>query len=454
MAGEAAARPETSAGFTIIELVVAMTILVIALSGAAKLFGNAITVSGNTRARVVAQHLATQQMEKVRGTAADPTKFAGIVAGNSVTTQTVNGQKYTITEDIQWVPQNSTQSSCDSPGTNVGEIMQVTESVTWNRMAGTKPVQATTTLAPPVGAFSASSGAIAVKVLNAAGQPSASINVRIQGPVADSQQSTTQGCAFWPYLQTGTYTVSIIEGTGVGDQNVLVPSQQTSVSVGQTASLQFAYDTAADIEVSGWSHETTASPATGMALSVANTGLQPYAQYSFGVANTSLQPIFPYQSGYVVFAGACTDNNPLGKDASGNRFYPAAAPTPVNVPAGSTVSTTVDLYRMAAHVQNSSGVAVNNASVSITSKSFAAPNAINCTSGTANISPPALRLPNSNTTGDTVAAVPLGHFTLTARSGLKTRSVDIWSKPDGVYAVDGSGNATTIYTVPIVLQLP
>src|SRR5690349_10224509 len=87
MAGEAAARSETSAGFTIIELVVAMTILVIALSGAAKLFGNAITVSGNTRARVVAQHLATQQIEKVRGTAADPTKFASIVKGNSVTTQ-------------------------------------------------------------------------------------------------------------------------------------------------------------------------------------------------------------------------------------------------------------------------------------------------------------------------------------------------------------------------------
>jgi hypothetical protein len=309
-------------------------------------------------------------------------------------------------------------------------------------------------LAPPVGAFSASSGAIAVKVLNAAGQPSASINVRIQGPVADSQQSTTQGCAFWPYLQTGTYTVSIIEGTGVGDQNVLVPSQQTSVSVGQTASLQFAYDTAGDIEVSGASHETTAPRVSGLAMSVANTGLQPYGQYSFGVSNTSLTPVFPYQSGYIVFAGACTDNNPLGKDASGNLFYPTAAPTPVNVPAGSTVSTTVDLYRLAAHVQNSSGVAVNNASVSITSKSFAAPNAINCTNGTANISPPSLNMTNSNSTGDTVAAIPLGHFTLAAKSGLKTRSVDIWSKPDGVYAVDTAGNATTLYLAPIVLQLP
>ena len=54
-------------GFTIIEVVVAITVLVVALLGAALLFENAIIVSGNTRNRVVAANLATQQIENVRG---------------------------------------------------------------------------------------------------------------------------------------------------------------------------------------------------------------------------------------------------------------------------------------------------------------------------------------------------------------------------------------------------
>jgi prepilin-type N-terminal cleavage/methylation domain-containing protein len=47
-------------GFTVMEVVIAMTILLTALLGAAALFGNAIIVSGNTRNRVVAQNLATE----------------------------------------------------------------------------------------------------------------------------------------------------------------------------------------------------------------------------------------------------------------------------------------------------------------------------------------------------------------------------------------------------------
>ena len=68
-------------GFTIVEVVVAITLLVIALLGAALLFENGIVASGNTRNRVVAQQIASPAIEKVRGTAADPTRFTTITAG-------------------------------------------------------------------------------------------------------------------------------------------------------------------------------------------------------------------------------------------------------------------------------------------------------------------------------------------------------------------------------------
>jgi hypothetical protein len=318
-------------------------------------------------------------------------------------------------------------------------------------MAGTKPVQATTTLAPPVGAFSSTSGNIGVKVLDAAGQPAENIKVRVVGPVTDTQESTTQGCAFFAYLTPGTYTASVIEGTGVGDQEVLTPSQQTSVSVGQTASLLFSYDTAATISSTGWSNSPSPA-ATGLSLSVANTGLQPYGQYSFTSGITSLTPLFPYTSGYVVFAGKCTDNNPLGKDNHGNALYPTASPTPVNVTPGGTTSTTADLYTLSVVVKNTSNVVQPNATVTATDNtSYATPYAVSCTTGTANSAAATIGLVNTDAGGNSVTAVPLGHWTITARSGSKVGTVNVWVKPDGVYAVDATGAATTLYSTPVTV---
>ncbi len=118
-------------------------------------------------------------------------------------------------------------------------------------MAGTNPVQSTTALSPPVGAYSASTGSIAVKVFDSTGAVSQNVNVKVQGPLTQTQQTTSEGCAFFPFLDVGTYAVSVIEGTGVGDQENVTPTQNTSVSVGQTASLLFNYDTAATIDETG-----------------------------------------------------------------------------------------------------------------------------------------------------------------------------------------------------------
>ena len=97
-----------------------------------------------------------------------------------------------------------------------------------------------------------------------------------------------------------------------------------------------------------------------MSISVVNPGLQPYGQYSFSAAGdvTTSPSLFPYASGYTVFAGNCTDNNPLGKDNNKNLFYPTAAPVPIAVPPGGSAATTVPLYNVAIHVQNATAVPV------------------------------------------------------------------------------------------------
>jgi Tfp pilus assembly protein PilV len=449
----------------VIEVVVASTLLVAALLGAALLFENAIVVSGNTRNRVVAANLATQAMEAVRGMAADPAQFTSIPQGQTVfagSTQNVNGIQFTVTQNVQFVAQASATSSCDTPGSSTGQIMQVNELVTWPGMRGTKTVKEVTTLAPPVGAYSASSGAIATKVFDSTGAVAQNVNVQIAGPATATQQTTTEGCAYFAFLPVGTYTVSVIEGTGVGDQEVVAPAQTASVSVGQAVSIQFQYDTPGTITAT-----LPAAPpyATGMSLSVANTGLQPYGQFSFPAnvsGSTTLSPsLFPYASGYTVFAGNCTDNNPLGKDTNHNLLYPAAAPVPLGVTPGGTASTTVALYPVALHVQNSTAVAVANTTpTAAETATFPAPYAAQCTTGTATGSAPTLGLTTTNATGDSTTALPLGHWTLKATcikpaapcpTSNKVGTVNVWVKPDAVYAVDAGGASTTAFAGPITV---
>jgi Tfp pilus assembly protein PilV len=464
-------RSQAADGFTVVEVVVAITVLVVAMLGAAALFSNAIVVSGNTRNRVVAANLATQQMENVRGLAADPTKFTTIPQGQTVFNgpdQKVNGVQYTVTQDVTFVTTSSSTSSCDSPGSTTGQIMQVSQQVTWQGMAGTKPVKSVTTLAPPVGAYSPTSGAVAAKVFDSSGAVAQNINVQVTGPATVTQQTTSEGCAYFAYLPVGTYTVSVIEGTGVGDQELAVPAQTASVSVGQTASVQFQYDQAATIAATLPSPSNTpgAPPrASGVSISVVNTGLQPYGQFSFAAAAagdvTTSPSLFPYASGYTVFAGNCTDNNPLGKDTNKNLLYPTAAPVPIAVPPGGSATTTVPLYTVAIHVQNTTAVPVTGTvPTAAETTTFGVPYTSVCTAGTATGTAPTLGLVTLSATGDSVTALPLGHWTLKAvcnkpaaacPTANASATLNVWVKPDAVYGVDATGASTAPYAGPITM---
>jgi Tfp pilus assembly protein PilV len=449
------ARPaDTDAGFTIIEVVVASTLLLVAFVAAAGLFISGTRVSGDTRMRVVAAQLASSAIEAVRGPAADPSKFTTAVQpGTTVTTKTINGLKFTITQQMQWVAQSSTASACDSGGIGTNAVLQVNESVTWIGAGATAPVEATTTLAPPAGAYSAATGSIGVKVLNAAGQGVPNIAVQAAGPMTRTQSTTTEGCAFFAYLTPGSYTVAVVAGTGVGDQEQLTPSQGASVTVGQTTSMTFNYDTAATITVTGWSGSTM-TPATNIPIGVANTSLQPFGAYTYATGTTSLTPLFPYPSGYTVFAGNCTDSNPVGLDTSRNAFYPSPGTIATNVTPGGTSATTVPLYDLPVKVVDGAGNPVSGATITASETSGnPAPNTAVCMSGGATGSLPTYGLVASDATGMSNNAVPLGHLTVRAQKGTKSGTVKIWRRVTGIFNVTSTGARTgtgiTLVTVTV-----
>jgi Tfp pilus assembly protein PilV len=450
MSPSPARTPETDAGFTIIEVVVASTLLLVAFLAAAALFVSGTRVSGDTRMRVVAAQLASSAIEAVRGPAADPSKFTTAVQpGTTVTTKTVNGLRFTITQEMQWVAQNSTASACDSGGIGTNALLQLNASVTWVGAGATAPVEATTTLSPPAGAYSAATGSIGVKVLNALGQPLQNIAVQAAGPMTRTVSTTAEGCAFFAYMTPGSYVVSVTAGTGVGDQEQLVPSQSTSVTVGQTMSMTFNYDTAASITVTGWSGSTM-TPATNMPIGVANTSLSPFRMYTYVAGTTSLTPLFPYPSGYTVFAGNCTDSNPLGNDGSGNAFYVNSGAVATNVTAGGNTATTVPLYDLPVRVVDAVGNPVVGATVTASvTTGYPSPNAAVCLNGGVSGTAPTYGLVPSDGAGMSNNAVPLGHLTVRAQSGTKSGTVRIWRRVTGIFNVT-TGGARTGSAIPLV----
>ena len=444
----------SAAGFTIIEVVVASTLLLLSFLAAAALFERGTAVSGDTRLRVIAAQLASSAIEKIRGPAADPSKFTtAINPGTTVTTQTVNGLKFTLTEEQQWVAQSSTTSACDSGGAGSNAILQVTESVTWTGAGATAPVRSVTVLSPPAGAYSAATGSIAAKVLNAAGQPVINAAVSIAGTTSDSETTTDQGCAFFAFLTPGAYTVSVTAGTGVSDQEQLVPSQNTSVTVGQTSSLQFNYDTAATITVGGFSG-SVATKATNIPIGLGNAALLPYRQYSYAAGTTTMTPLFPATGGYTVFAGNCTDNNPVGLDTIGNVFYNNPGTTPVSVAPGSTTVATVPLYDLPITVTSAGNPAVGATLTMTETTGYAAPYTAVCTSGSASGSAPTLGLVTTVAGGVSLTAIPLGHWTINATFGTKHATVKIWRRITGVFNVTAAGASTgsALATVPMAVS--
>jgi hypothetical protein len=188
--------------------------------------------------------------------------------------------------------------------------------------------------------------------------------------------------------------------------------------------------------------------ASGIPISLANSGLQPYFQYGFppNEVNSSgsgtLDAIYPYASGNTVFAGNCRDNNPLGKDSSNALFYPGISTSPVPTPPNSTATSTIPLYAVGVIVRNSSNAVINNATVTAVVPSYASPYNSVCTSivagsgGTAGTTP-TITLPNT-AAGVSNAGMPLGHWRITAKCGSNTNAADVWVQPDGVYSVSAS----------------
>lgn len=323
--GERSCPGKLDGGLSIVEVMVAIVIFMIVMSGVLAGVLQSLNMTRDSRARQTAANMAAEEIDTVRAA-----KDFGTVSGDT-STRTLNGETFTVLRTVTPRFNGGSASPCDGGADpRLVSFKAVNVRVTWENMGSTAPVRADTIITPGVGSFDPDKGNVAIKVLNAQASGVEGVSVTLAGSTTSTTELTDEdGCVFLVQVVPGSYTVSISASNYVDPARVSTPTRSLVVNPGSTVSSQFDYDEAATLELSLPTAEYPAP--TNVPLTLFNSRLLPSGTLrATGTgAVRRVTPLFPFTSGYSVWAGSCADADPEGVrvDSSGRpigRYYDGA----------------------------------------------------------------------------------------------------------------------------------
>jgi type II secretory pathway pseudopilin PulG len=413
-------RPVGQDGYSVIELLVAITLFALVFMAVSLGIGRALDLNRGNRNRSAGAYLAAKQLEEARSR-----PFDQVTLGRTTCVYSSPGpgcdapEPYTVTQDVVWTAPGNTSSSCNVPtGGGTLAYKRVTVTVTWPDMDGVVPVTSQTLLTPPSGSYDPDKGHALVQVFDRNAAALAGQTVTLTGPEAASQPTTAEGCAFFAYLEPGDYDISLNTGGYVDRQGGQPAVQAVAVQAGQVSNLQFDYDRAATLQAGLVAPAGAAIPA-GLALTVANTnltvGTKSFPETSTGSgAVRTITPLFPFAGGYQLWTGDCADADPASY-SGGNRGATIAS----NPGATTSGSAALDAVDVVVRSLTMLGAPVANATVSGVHAA-----GTGCTAG--ETLTPTTRTDSS---GRLRLALPYGNWTITAVSGTRTGSATVTLDP-------------------------
>ena len=322
-------------GFTLIELMWAVFILLIIMGAVAAGLSSTLNLSRNNTNRVVAANIGSQAIDKIRQQAS--TSFNSLTINHSEQDVLVEGIKYTVKTDADWIPKDADSNPCDSTSDNPIAYVRFTTKVYWPEMNGVTPPTAATIVTPPVKTFASGKGNVGVKVIGASNQPQENMLVTLAGPGGTptySKTTSSAGCAFFAQvtpLATDQYTVTLNEPGYVDPDGNQLVSKAATVIAGETADpLGFKYDLAASLTVtlegSPSGGPTAALPTSPLALTLRNSELttikKTFAAPATNAAAQTITGLFPFPgTPYTGWPGGCEDSDPEGQRPDESRYF-------------------------------------------------------------------------------------------------------------------------------------
>jgi prepilin-type N-terminal cleavage/methylation domain-containing protein len=299
---------QPDAGFTLAEVLVAMSVFTVLVTVVLGLVVRTAGVAASNDRRGVAANLADRQLESARSQRA-----VDIVDGLTTRTETVGGVAYTVKQTASYVASGSTTSVCSGTGSSLAYKL-VTVSVTWPDMGRVKPVRIDTLRAVGIGVdgLDTATGSVAVSVVGADGAPVSGTLVTLT-PGGSTRTTGEDGCAVFTSLAAGTYTASASTAGSVGTANTQTASVTSlGVTAGALARGTLLYDVARtlDLTLSGTAGYT--APA-GIRAVLRNSYLAeaPYPTCTGTPQGcvTALpgQARYLFPAVYDVWAGTCSD---------------------------------------------------------------------------------------------------------------------------------------------------
>src|SRR5207342_3566194 len=180
----ASCRAGDEAGFTMVEMMMAIFIFGLVITGLAVGMASSLNLTRQNRNRSIAANLASQQMDTVRSMDFDDLNDVTQQAQPTSSTTSVDGVPYTLSQYTRWVYKSETGATpgpCQAPRSTANPLayISVVSSVSWNDMRGVPPVTWSTVVTPPVGIYEQPDGQIAATDLSRDGAPAPGVTVSI-----------------------------------------------------------------------------------------------------------------------------------------------------------------------------------------------------------------------------------------------------------------------------------
>jgi Tfp pilus assembly protein PilV len=353
------------AGFSILEVVVALVILLTVLVSVSSLMVTAFKVGANSRFRQAATEIATSTLDNQVQTGA--TALLGDVGDTALPSIISNGQTYLAEMEVN--PYTPGSSGCVSPTGAAAEMLKVTVWVTWaNETSGATwwvsgsssstglLVEETTLVALPATDFDPTLGTIFVSILNASGSADQGVVVSAtNGTNTLATTTTASGCALFANITPGNWWVTGSKSGYIDDADdwstttnsaspLAYGSQSSPVQVvaDQTINVAWNYDQEAMISPSyslttanSWLPINISSLPLTFYTSPTNTGLAPNTYVSTSPAEAYPYPAVSPTPSYYVVAGSCGSESAPG---SGTYTNATTDGQPVTLTPGSQAS--------------------------------------------------------------------------------------------------------------------